>query len=70
MSTLTLELNELSNLNTMLAELDTQINHNDLVDDHVALGCMLTCSNTCDGTCEGGCAGDCTGGCERNLTIG
>ena len=70
MSVLTLEKNELADLNSMLAELDLQINHNELMDDTIALGCMLTCSNTCDGTCEGGCTGDCEGGCSGNLTVG
>jgi len=70
MSTLLLEKNEVINLNAMLAELDGQIQQQDLVDEHIALGCMLTCSNTCDGSCESGCYGSCTGGCTDGLTVG
>lgn len=70
MSLLTLEKHEIENISAMLAQLDTQINQEDLTDEFVALGCMLTCSNTCDSSCEGGCGGSCTGGCSGSVTIG
>ena len=70
MKTLMLEKTELKSLDVMLAELDMQINREDLVDNFVADGCMFSCTDTCEGDCDGGCRGSCTGGCSGGVTIG